>query len=111
GGLSGDAVEASGGKSIHFSQSLSQLRRQAAQSQMSKDRMALGAGDGGSLPLAYQGASSWDLWVEGRYSAFDDDNGNLDRNGHVGVLYVGGDYRLTENMIAGILAQFDWAKD
>ena len=78
---------------------------------MSKDRMALGAGDGGALPLAYETASPWDIWVEGRYSAFDDDAGNLDRDGHVGVLYVGGDYRVTENMIVGALVQFDWAKD
>jgi outer membrane autotransporter protein len=102
---------ATDGRSIQFSQSLSQMRRQAAQSQMSKDRMALGAGDGGSLPLSYETASPWDIWVEGRYSAFNDDNGNLDRDGHVGVLYVGGDYRLAENMIVGVLAQFDWAKD
>ncbi|MGZ5889636.1 MAG: autotransporter outer membrane beta-barrel domain-containing protein [Hyphomicrobium sp.] len=78
---------------------------------MQKDRMALGAGDGGSLPLAYQAASPWDIWVEGRYSAFNDDNGNLGRNGHVGVFYVGGDYRIAENMIVGVLAQFDWSKD
>ena len=55
--------------------------------------------------------SLWDVWVEGRYSAFDDDAGNLDRDGHVGVLYVGGDYRIAPNMIVGALAQFDWAKD
>jgi outer membrane autotransporter protein len=111
GRLGDDTADVTGGKSIQFSQSLSQLRRQAAQSQAQKDRMALGAGDGGSSPLAYDTASPWDLWVEGRYSGFNDDNGNLDRNGHVGVLYVGGDYRLTENMIVGVLAQFDWAKD
>jgi outer membrane autotransporter protein len=78
---------------------------------MSKDRMALGAGDGAVLPLAYEINSPWDLWVEGRYSAFDDDAGNLDRDGHVGLLYLGGDYRVTENMIVGALVQFDWAKD
>ncbi|MGZ5823739.1 MAG: autotransporter outer membrane beta-barrel domain-containing protein, partial [Hyphomicrobium sp.] len=98
-------------QTIQFSQSLSQMRRQAAQAQMQKDHMALGAGDGGSLPLAYQAASPWDIWVEGRYSAFNDDNGNLGRNGHVGVFYVGGDYRIAENMIVGVLAQFDWSKD
>jgi len=49
--------------------------------------------------------------VEGRYSAFDDDAGNLDRDGHVGVLYVGGDYRVASNMIVGALVQFDWSKD
>ncbi len=41
-----------------FSGSLSKMRREAAQAQMSKDRMALGAGDGGSLPLAYETAIS-----------------------------------------------------
>lgn len=110
-GRLGDDIDTSGGKNIQFSQSLSQLRRQAAQSQMSRDRMALGAGDGGALPLAYETSSPWDIWVEGRYSAFDDDNGNLDRSGHVGVLYVGGDYRVAENMIVGVLAQFDWSAD
>ena len=73
--------------------------------------MALGAGDGGALPLAFEAASPWDIWVEGRYSAFDDDNGNLDRDGHIGVLYFGGDYRVAQNLIVGVLAQFDWAKD
>lgn len=106
-----DTVDTSGGRSIRFSQSLSQLRRQAAQSQMSKDRMALGAGDGGSLPLAYESASPWDFWVEGRYSGFDDDNGNLDRSGHVGVLYAGVDYRFNNDVLVGFLVQFDWAKD
>jgi outer membrane autotransporter protein len=100
-----------GSQNIRFSGSMSQMRRDAAQSQMGRDRMALGAGDGGALPLAYETASPWDIWVEGRYSAFDDDAGNLDRDGHVGVLYVGSDYRVTQNMIVGVLAQFDWAKD
>lgn len=107
----GDTVDTTGGKSIQFSHSLSQLRRKTAQAQMSKDRMALGAGDGGSLPLVYETTSPWDIWVEGRYSAFDDDNGNLDRDGHVGVLYVGGDYRVAKNMIVGALVQFDWSND
>jgi outer membrane autotransporter protein len=104
-------VDTTGSQSVQFSQSLSGMRRQAAQLQMQKDRMALGAGDGGALPLSYAAMSPWDIWVEGRYSAFDDNNGNLDRNGHVGVLYFGGDYRVTENMIVGVLAQYDWAKD
>ncbi|WP_171988062.1 autotransporter outer membrane beta-barrel domain-containing protein [Hyphomicrobium sp. NDB2Meth4] len=105
------AVSATGGKTIQFAQSLSQLRHQAAQAQMQKDRMSLGAGDGGALPLAYESASPWDIWVEGRYSAFDDDSGNLDSSGHVGVLYFGGDYRVADNVIVGVLAQFDWSKD
>jgi outer membrane autotransporter protein len=104
-------ADMAGAKNLQFSGSLSQMRREAAQAQMSKDRMALGAGDGGALPLAYATASPWDIWVEGRYSAFDDDAGNLDRDGHVGVLYLGGDYRVASNMIVGALVQFDWSTD
>ena len=100
-----------GSRNIQFSNSLSKMRRDAANAQMIKDRMALGAGDGGALPLAYETTSPWDIWVEGRYSAFVDDAANLGRDGHVGVLYVGSDYRITENMIVGALVQFDWAKD
>ncbi|MTD95341.1 autotransporter domain-containing protein [Hyphomicrobium sp. xq] len=100
-----------GSNNVQFSGSLSQMRGDAAQARMSKDRMALGAGDGGTLPLAFEGTSPWDIWVEGRYSHFDDDAGNLDRNGHVGVLYVGGDYRVAQNVIVGALMQFDWSKD
>lgn len=107
-----DADESSlGSRNVQFRNSLSQMRRDASAAQMEKHRMALGAGDGGALPLAYETASPWDIWVEGRYSAFDDDTANFNRSGHVGLLYVGGDYRVTENMIVGVLAQFDWAKD
>ena len=104
---------AMGSHTIQFAGSLSKMRREAASARLEKERMALGAGDGGALPLAYEtyAPSPWDVWVEGRYSAFDDDAGNLNRDGHVGVLYVGGDYRFTQNMIVGALVQFDWSKD
>lgn len=108
-----DDLEASaaGSQTIQFRTSLSQLRRDAAQSETDKDRMALGAGGAGALPLAYLSPSPWNLWVEGRYSGFNDDKANLGRDGHVGVLYVGGDYLVTRDMIIGALVQFDWAKD
>ena len=100
-----------GSNNIQFSGSLSRLRRDAQRARMEKDRVALGAGDGATLPLAFAAASPWDIWFEGRYSAFDDDSANLDRDGHVGLLYLGGDYRVVHNMIVGVLAQFDWSKD
>jgi outer membrane autotransporter protein len=108
-----DDLESStaGSQSVQFRTSLSQLRRDAAQSETDKGRMALGAGGAGALPLAYLSPSPWNLWVEGRYSGFNDDKANLGRDGHVGVLYVGGDYLVTRDMIIGALVQFDWAKD
>ena len=43
-----------GSQTIQFPTSLSQMRRQAAQAQPDKERMALGAGGGGAFPLAYE---------------------------------------------------------
>jgi hypothetical protein len=106
GGRFDDAgADATNSNSIQFSTSLARLRRQAAEAQAEKDRMALGAGEGGSLPLVYETASPWDIWVEGRYSAFDEIAASLDRRGHVGVFYAGGDYRVAANVIVGALAQ------
>jgi hypothetical protein len=103
------ATAGSGGMS--FAASLSQIRRDAARAQMEKDRMALGAGDGGTLPAALAIASPWDVWAEGRFSGFNNDAGNLDGKGRVGLLFVGSYYRITPDMIMGALVQFDWAED
>jgi outer membrane autotransporter protein len=78
---------------------------------MEKDRMALGAGDGGTLPAALAISSPWDVWTEGRFSGFNDDSGNLDGKGHVGLLFVGSDYKISRDVIVGALVQFDWAED
>lgn len=108
----GSADDASlGSRNIQFRSSLSQLRHEAAQRRADQDRMALGAGDGGSVPIIYDAYTPWDVWVEGRFSAYNDDQARLNRDGHVGVLYLGGDYRITPDMIIGGLVQFDWAKD
>lgn len=97
---------------ISFATSLSRVRRDAAKSESDRYRMALGAGEGGALPTVYDTYSPWDLWAEGRFSGFDDDNTPLvDRSGYVGVLYLGGDYRVLHNVIVGALVQIDWAKD
>jgi len=73
--------------------------RDAASARMGKERMELGYSNG--LRPGYERASPYDVWVEGRYSGFDDDAASLGRDGHVGVLYVGGDYRVAENMMVG----------
>ena len=100
-----------GSQPIQFRTSLSSMRAAARDAQMERDRMALGAGDGGALPLAFEGNSSWDVWAEGRYSGFSDDTANLGRDGHVGLLFVGTDYRITPDIIVGGLMQWDWSKD
>jgi len=96
---------------VAFRTSLSDMRHRFRDADMERGRMALGAGGGGSLPLVYETPAVWDVWMEGRYSGFNDDSGGLDRDGHVGLLFFGADYRVTPDMIVGALVQFDWAKD
>ena len=65
-----DDVESStaGSQTIQFCTSLRQLRREAAQSKQDKERMALGAGGGGALPLAYDpspGTYGWRVATRG----------------------------------------------
>lgn len=77
--------------SLRFQQSLSALRLQAARAA------------GGIAP-----PSPWDIWMAGRFSAFDIDGGH---EGHVGLLSFGGDYRVSDRLLVGMMAEFDWAKE
>lgn len=83
---------AHGATSLAFSQSLAQARRTAA----------LAAIEGDGEPV-----SPWDVWIDGRFSTFDGDDGG----GHFGQLSFGGDYRLTGDMMLGVMAQIDWASN
>jgi outer membrane autotransporter protein len=96
---------------LQFRASLSSMREAARQAQMETDRMALGAGDGGALPLSFESNPLWDVWAEGRYSGFKDDTANLGRDGHVGFLFAGTDYRIARGVIVGGLVQWDSSKD
>ncbi len=100
-----------GSQPIQFRSSLSSMRQAARDAQREKDRMALGAGEGGALPLAFEGNPAWDIWVEGRYSGFEDDTANLGRDGHTGLLFLGSDYRITPDLIVGGLLQWDRSKE
>lgn len=104
-----DGAAPSEPRTVRFGVSLAQLRQAARQAQAGRERMALGAGD--AAPLAYETASPWEAWAEGRFTAFDDDAGTLARDGHVGVLFAGADYRVTPGLIIGALVQLDWSED
>ena len=52
-----------------------------------------------------------DVWVEGHYRHFEDNAGGADTFGHFGVVYVGGDYLVTDSILIGALVQFDWAEE
>ncbi len=47
----------------------------------------------------------WDVWIEGRLSRFDSGN---NKDGTLGVVYLGADYLITPNMLIGLMTQYDW---
>ena len=54
---------------------------------------------------------SFDIWTEGHYHHFEDDAGNADTFGHFGVVYLGGDYLVSDAFLIGALVQFDWTEE
>ncbi len=122
GGGTGSTVAVSGGQGettrIAFATSLSQLAadaRGARQEKLGGQMMGLGAGAGNHASLKDGPLPTWnsgfDLWVEGHYTHFDDDAGNADRSGRLGVMYGGVDYLVTPGLLIGALVQFDWMED
>jgi uncharacterized repeat protein (TIGR01451 family) len=98
-----------------FSQMMADARaaRQKKAQEQNDQMMGLGVAPHSSLkdePLPVWN-SGFDLWVEGHYSHFDDDQGKGDRSGHLGVMYVGADYLVTPGLLIGALVQFDWMTD
>jgi uncharacterized repeat protein (TIGR01451 family) len=120
-GSTGSTFTAAGGQGegtrIAFATSLSQLaadKRAARQKKPDDQMMGLGAGSGGYLkddpPLPVWNYG-FDLWVEGHYTHFEDDQGKADRSGKLGVMYFGADYLINPGLLVGALAQFDWMED
>ena len=50
----------------------------------------------------------FDVWVEAHYLGFGSHLGNVDNDGHFGVLYLAADRPLTPSVLLGALVQFDW---
>lgn len=69
--------------------------------------MAYGAGEGSPDLFIGEPRSRFDFWIDGRYAALASDGPS---NGEIGVLSLGGDYRVSENMILGMMGQVDWAR-
>ncbi len=91
---------------LSFSTSLSQI----LQFQTHRERARL-APDGAQLAFGQEtslanGAAfaPFDLWVEGRYGGFDDQNGV---DGHFGLVTVGADYVFNASFLAGVFVQYD----
>ncbi len=51
--------------------------------------------------------NEFDLWMQGKWVYIDGDDNPSD----LGLLYVGADYRFSQNFLAGFLTQFDWSSE
>ena len=95
-----------GSTNLAFSTSLSQIanaqRAQPADGKHNGDgRMGLGAGGGGT------GSTGFDLWVKGTFAEIDADTADHS----LGLVYIGADYRVSSDLLVGLLAQVDWADE
>ncbi|MGH6736463.1 MAG: autotransporter domain-containing protein [Methyloceanibacter sp.] len=97
------------GSNVAFSTSLSQMRQAVASADSKLDDRAMSLGSAALYerpgPAPYQGI---DIWTEGHFTSYDDTGG---ASGNFDVLYVGADYPLTDNILVGVLGQFDWADE
>lgn len=95
GGYAGLGKSANG-KGVNFSFNLQNMIANRPKS----DGQVLGAG-GGLKDGPYQPRSRWNAWARGRYTDFDDDSTNADRDGHLWSLTSGLSYALSERTSIG----------
>ena len=86
-----------------FSTSLQQMFASAEMAKVKQELGQVGLAPG-TLAEPYRETSSFDIWAEGKWAHFDDET----RDGDIGLLYVGTDYRVHRGLLIGVLAQFDW---
>ncbi|WP_432472159.1 autotransporter domain-containing protein [Amphritea sp. HPY] len=48
------------------------------------------------------------IWIKGRWSKINDNRGGLDDEIDFGIIYLGTDYRLSEDLLIGFMGQYDW---
>jgi len=96
--------------SLNFATSLKQIN--SALSKTSNRNVVnekLGFADNSFKDISRQ--TNVDIWIEGRYSNFEDDVAGANRDGVFGVIYLGADYMVTPSILFGLLAQYDWADE
>ncbi len=49
-----------------------------------------------------------DIWIKGRWTRIDDERGGLNNEIDFGIIYLGLDYRFSDNLLVGVMAQYDW---
>ena len=109
--LSSTMLDAWGGGSptsrlASFSETFATSLQQARQTNAAADEPPYGLG-ATSRPPPPAARRAFDVWVEGAISRFSDGSDQSERHGHLGVVYVGADYRLSPNVLVGTLVQYN----
>lgn len=98
-----DRILASEPRGLRFE---TRLRRDA-----SRNLVARADDDQARLIFSHQKThadGSWYTWIEGKYTSYRDTSGrNGNRKGDFGMVSLGADYLVTENLAVGIMAQLD----
>lgn len=96
----GDALPSFG-----FATSLQQLQQSHA-ADAAKDGQEMSR-LGAARPIAPAAQRSFNAWAEGYWGWFDQNNAVGDSTGHVGVLFVGADYLVSQWLLLGAMVQYD----
>ncbi|MES9961462.1 MAG: autotransporter domain-containing protein [Sedimenticola sp.] len=64
--------------------------------------------DGNKPDIENTSPSPANVWIKGRWSKINDDRGNIDDETDFGIIYLGADYRFSDDLLIGVLAQYDW---
>ena len=106
------------GTRVAFSSSLAQIARARANAEnKTSDASAYGAlayaprKMPAKAPPRLAPEPDFDVWVEAHYFGFGSHLGNVDNDGHFGMLYLGVDRPLTPSVLLGALVQFDWMNE
>jgi hypothetical protein len=66
--------------------------------------------DGEVPPSVEEGGliERFDLWAEGRFNSLVNQDEDKNHKGQFGILHTGIDYRVSEGLLLGLMASFDW---
>ncbi len=79
-----------------------------------QDGLKIGQQGGGMQSLGFRSLSAndgapagFDLWIRGRWARYENDT----NQGDLGLLFIGADYKFSNNFVLGVVAQFDWTDE
>ncbi len=85
---------------LGFATSLHDMQQATQQASQKKEGL-------GGAALAQPAFNPWDVWFEGTYSRFDDNQDKADLKGHFGLFTGGVDYVVNPSLLVGVLVQVD----